>query len=78
MLPPEQQALQHSLNIEIRVFGVAHAQGDIFEITKQRHVLNRAFFGHLNSRPGGGAPRRKNCHLVEAAGIEPASERLPS
>ena len=35
----EQQALQDTGNVEFRVFRVAHAQCDVLEIAKKRHVV---------------------------------------
>ncbi len=34
----EQQTLQHFLDVELRIFGIAHAEGNVLEIAEQRHV----------------------------------------
>ncbi|MPM85697.1 hypothetical protein SDC9_132778 [bioreactor metagenome] len=34
----EQQALEHALDVELVVLGIAHAERNVFEITEQRHA----------------------------------------
>jgi len=34
----EQESLQHLIDIKRRILGVAHAQGDIFEVTEQGQI----------------------------------------
>ena len=34
----EQQALQHGLDVELFVLGVAHAEGDVLEVAEERHA----------------------------------------
>ncbi len=45
----EQQALQHLLDIEGRILGVAHAERDILEVTEQGHVMGVGFCVHGSS-----------------------------
>ena len=34
----EEQLLQHRLDVEARILGVARAQGDVFEVAEQREI----------------------------------------
>src|SRR5688572_6491455 len=56
----QQQALQHAVDVELRVLGVAHAQRDVLEIAEQGHAVDRV--GHYSH------PRR----LKNTYGMSPA------
>ena len=44
-----QQALENVLDVELRIVRIAHAERDIFEITKYREILVNVVGGHRDT-----------------------------
>jgi hypothetical protein len=56
----EQQSLEHPGDVELRVAGIAHAEGDVLEVAEQREV------GRFGPRGHGFTPQLRGCRKLRS------------